>query len=250
MTEEQRTTPARILVVEDEAIVAMSIKDRLMELGYEVADIVSSGEDAIRAARQLMPDLILMDIVLKGKMDGVEAAGEIRRSLEIPVVYLTAYSDHAALKRAKVTVPYGYILKPFEQRELLINIEIALYRHNMERKLRDSEQWLLATMRLLGCAVITCDMTGRITFLNDGAAHLTGWRADEAMGRQIGEVFDVSPEEPVKKTLEAGIFIAKGSILTPRGGSERAVDYSSVALTDEADRHIGVVIVIHGVTAG
>jgi PAS domain S-box-containing protein len=249
MTEEQRTPPARILVVEDEAIVAMSIKDRLRDLGYEVAGVVSTGEDAVNAAEELMPDLILMDIVLKGRMDGVEAAGEIRRRLEIPVVYLTAYSDHAALKRAKITVPYGYILKPFEQRELLINIEIALYRHQMERRLRQSEQWLLATMRLLGCGVITSDVSGNITFLNSGAAHLTGWSAEEALGKRVEEVFDVSPETPVAKTLEAGIVIAKGSILTPRGATERAVDYSSVVLTDEADRQIGVVIVIHGVAA-
>lgn len=120
---------SRILVVEDEAIVAMGIKQKLEELDYEVVDIVFTGEDAVETALREEPDLILMDIVLKGSMDGIEAAGRIRNRLDIPVIYLTAYSDEEVLERARITEPYGYIIKPFKKSELNANLEMALYKH-------------------------------------------------------------------------------------------------------------------------
>lgn len=122
-------TDAKILVVEDENIVALEIKKRLQKLGYIVPGVASTGEDAITKAEGILPDLVLMDIMLKGEIDGIHAAGEIRRRFNIPVIYLTAYSDEETLQRAKMTEPYGYILKPFEEDDLRTAIEIALYRH-------------------------------------------------------------------------------------------------------------------------
>ena len=127
-----------IFVVEDEGIVALDIQKRLQALGYGVSGIASSGEDALEMIRQSHPDLVLMDIVLRGKMDGVEAAEQIRALLDIPVVYLTAYADDKILDRAKVTGPFGYILKPFETRDLPVAIEMALYKHQMEQALKES----------------------------------------------------------------------------------------------------------------
>jgi two-component system, response regulator PdtaR len=124
----------KILVVEDEIIVAMGIKETLKDLGHEVVDIVSTGEGAVEKARKLEPDLILMDIVLKGGMDGIEAASKIRNQLNIPIIYLTAYSDEEILKRARMTEPYGYLLKPFNGDELNANIEMALYKHKEDEK--------------------------------------------------------------------------------------------------------------------
>ncbi|MGZ4856738.1 MAG: methanogen output domain 1-containing protein [Methanobacteriaceae archaeon] len=124
----------RILVVEDEAIVAMGIKEKLEDLGHEVVDIVFNGEEAVEKAIKIEPDLILMDIILKGDMDGIEAASEIRNRLDIPIIYLTAYSDEEILKRARMTEPYGYILKPFNNSELNANIEMALYKHKEDEK--------------------------------------------------------------------------------------------------------------------
>jgi two-component system, response regulator PdtaR len=118
-----------ILVVEDEAIVAMGIKQKLEDLGHQVVDIVFTGEDAVQTALRKEPDLILMDIVLKGNMDGIEAAARIRKQRDIPVIYLTAYSDEEVLERARTTEPYGYIIKPFKKSELNANIEMALYKH-------------------------------------------------------------------------------------------------------------------------
>jgi CheY-like chemotaxis protein len=123
----------RILVVEDEHIVAMGIKRMLKELGYTVTGIASSGEDAISKAESTFPDVVLMDIMLKGEMDGVEAAEKIRSRFNIPVVYLTAYSDDNILDRAKRTEPFGYIIKPFDEKDLHSSIEVALQRYRKEK---------------------------------------------------------------------------------------------------------------------
>jgi CheY-like chemotaxis protein/predicted regulator of Ras-like GTPase activity (Roadblock/LC7/MglB family) len=123
-----------ILVVEDEGIIAKSIQAILTGMGYAVPAIVSSGEEAVRKTEELRPDLVLMDIVLDGAMDGIAAAEQIHARLDIPVVYLTAYTDRETIERAKRTSPYGYVVKPFTENELHAAIEIALYKHMMERK--------------------------------------------------------------------------------------------------------------------
>jgi len=128
------------MVVEDEGIVAKSIYAMLKSLGYAVAAGASSGEEAIKKTAETHPDLVLMDIVLEGDIDGVEAAEQIRARFDIPVVYLTAHADENTLKRAKITEPYGYILKPFSERELHAAVETALYKYMMERKLAPSTE--------------------------------------------------------------------------------------------------------------
>ncbi len=128
----------RILVVEDEGIVATGIRTMLKRLGYDVPAVASSGEEAIKKAAGTRPDLVLMDIVLEGDIDGIDAAEQIRARFDIPVVYLTAYADDSTLQRAKLTAPYGYILKPFNERELQATLVMALYKHDRERKLTPS----------------------------------------------------------------------------------------------------------------
>ncbi|KPQ41807.1 MAG: transcriptional regulator, partial [Candidatus Methanoperedens nitroreducens] len=147
----------QVMIVEDERIVAEDIRRSLQKLGYGVSSIVSSGEKAIDEVKENPPDLVLMDIVLKGKMDGIEAAGYIRSHFNIPVVYLTAYLDDIVLERAKITEPFGYIIKPFNERELHINIEIALYRHKIEKELKESRKWFSTTLKNIGDAVIATD---------------------------------------------------------------------------------------------
>jgi diguanylate cyclase (GGDEF)-like protein/PAS domain S-box-containing protein len=130
----------RILVVEDERIVALDLQSRLQILGYDVITTVATGAEAIETAEQSRPDLVLMDIMLKGEMDGITAAEQVRGRLAIPVIYLTACADEPTLQRAKITEPFGYILKPYDDRELHGHIEIALYKHSIERRLRESEE--------------------------------------------------------------------------------------------------------------
>src|SRR5678815_1855683 len=137
----------RMLVVEDERIVSLDLQRRLKSMGYEVAGSAVAGEEAIQKAETLRPDMILMDIMLDGQLDGIQAAEIIRSRFSIPVIYLTAYADTATLERAKITEPFGYILKPFEERELHGHIEIALYKNRMEKRLRDSEErYVLASL--------------------------------------------------------------------------------------------------------
>ena len=154
----------KILVVEDERITARNIQNQLKGLGYSVSVVASSGEEAIQKAEEMCPDLVLMDIKLKGNMDGIQAAEQIQTSFDIPVIYLTAYADEAILQRAKVTAPYSYILKPFDARELQTNIEVALYKHKMEEKLRaiNAEQKLLLEKTLTGSVRVLIEILSQV----------------------------------------------------------------------------------------
>jgi CheY-like chemotaxis protein len=125
---------SKIMIVEDEWITADDIRMSLQSLGYTVSSVVSSGEEAIQKAEKDKPDLVLMDIMLKGKMDGIEAASQIRSCYNIPIIYLTAYADEKILERARITEPFGYIVKPFVNEDLKIAIEIALYKHRVEKE--------------------------------------------------------------------------------------------------------------------
>src|SRR5690242_9905019 len=127
-------TPARIMIVEDERITAEDIHDILIHLGYAVTAVVSSGEEAIREAGRTRPDLVMMDIRIKGDMDGIETAREIREQYDIPVVYLTAHADHETLARAKLAEPLGYLIKPFQEAELLASIEMALHKQQADQR--------------------------------------------------------------------------------------------------------------------
>jgi PAS domain S-box-containing protein len=247
----------KILVVEDESIVAMDIKHRAEGLGYSVTGITPSGEGAIQKAAETVPDLVLMDIVLKGDMDGVEAAQRIRDTLDIPVVYLTAYSDEKTLKRAKVTEPFGYIIKPFEDRELHSAVEVALYKHKMESKLKESEKWLSTTLESIGDAVIATDENGIIKFMNPVAMKLTGWEENDAMGKDLNEVFKLTKEssgtlidDPVKKVIEQNQIVEfnEPTILITKEGKELPIDDSSAPIKDKSGNLIGVALVFRDIT--
>lgn len=247
----------KILVVEDESIVAMDIKHRAEGLGYSVTGITPSGEGAIQKASETQPDLVLMDIVLKGDMDGVEAAQRIRDTLDIPVVYLTAYSDEKTLKRAKVTEPFGYIIKPFEDRELHSAVEVALYKHKMESKLKESEKWLSTTLESIGDAVIATDESGKIKFMNPVAMKITGWNEEEAMSKNLNEVFKLRKEvggapieDPVAKIISQNQILEfnEPSLLITREGDKIPIDDSSAPIRDKAGNVIGVAIVFRDIT--
>jgi CheY-like chemotaxis protein len=165
----------RIMVVEDEGIVALDIQDSLERLGYHGVEVLSSGEEALIKAQETRPDLILMDIRLGEGIDGIETATAINDKLDIPIVYLTAFTDEKTVKRAQVTEPFGYLIKPFIEKEIQTTIEMALYKHAMEKELRQREQWLSTTLSSIGDGVIATDAQGRILFMNPEAQKLTAW---------------------------------------------------------------------------
>jgi two-component system, sensor histidine kinase and response regulator len=186
---------ARILIVEDERIVAADLRGRLEHMGYDVLNVFSSGREAVEFAVEHHPDLVLMDITLRGEIDGVAAADEMRRRFEVTVIYLTAHSDDATLQRAKITEPFGYVLKPFDERELLKTIEMALYKNATERRLREHQRWLQTTVQTIDDAVITTDVEGRIHLFNPVSEQVTGWSADAAFGQQVEVVCPFVPDE-------------------------------------------------------
>jgi len=242
-----------ILIVEDNTIVAEDIRVRVERMGYQVTDCVTRGETALNSVDNNPPDLILMDIKLKGQMNGIETSACIHASQhDIPVIYLTAYADEETLERAKRTEPFGYIVKPFEDKDLRSAIEIAIYKHQMDRKLRVSEEWLRTTLASIGDGVITTDMNGCVTFMNPVAESLTGWPQDEAHGKPLTVVFNIINEQtripcenPVAKVIETGqiIGLANHTLLITRDGRELPIkDSASPILLNGSDK-MGVVLV-------
>ncbi|MBN1936950.1 MAG: GAF domain-containing protein [Anaerolineae bacterium] len=166
----------RILMVEDEGIVALDIRRRLEKLDYVILNIAESGRQAIEQVQAQQPDLILMDVQLKGELDGIETAELIRAQCNIPIVYLTAYADEATLQRAKVTEPYGYIVKPFHERELQSSIEIALYKHRAEMELRRVNRALRVLGRVNLAVARATDETGLLNQVCNLIVHVGGYR--------------------------------------------------------------------------
>ena len=185
-------TQPQILIVEDEAIVAMDLKLQLQDLGYGVVGMASSGEEAIALAGRLRPNLVLMDISLGAGMDGIEAAHHAQ-ALGIPVVFLTAFADETTLARAKDSGPYGYLLKPFDERTLHSTIEMALYRHLMEQELKASESRLRAIIEHALDLVVILDPSGRVTYSSPAAGRILGYAPGERVGLPGAEL--IHPED-------------------------------------------------------
>jgi len=249
-------TQAKILVVEDDSIIALELEDRLQVLGYDVADVTASGENAVKRSAEMRPDLVLMDIRLRGNMDGVEAAAEIGSRLDIPVVYLTAHADDGTVQRAKMTAPYGYIIKPFDETELRTAIEMALYKHEMERKLKYSERWLSTTLNSIGDAVIATDDQRLVSFMNPLAEALTGWQRGEALGREVSTVFQMVsdngraiPVGPVQRALQEGAVVyVNDQVLRCRDGTTTPIDASAALIRGEEEQVLGVVLAFRDIS--
>lgn len=163
-----------MLVVEDEAVVLEDLRDLLTELGHVVVAATDSGPEALRLAELHRPGLALLDIHIRGGVDGIEVARQLSR-LDVPVVFVTANRDTATLDAATATEPFGFVVKPFSERDIRAAVSVALYRHRAERKVRDMEAWLSTTLQSIGDAVLTADVAGRVTYLNAMAEMLTGW---------------------------------------------------------------------------
>ncbi|MCB9248899.1 MAG: response regulator [Ignavibacteriales bacterium] len=181
---------SKILVVEDEVIIAMEIAERLKAMGYEVTRIVSNGQMAIENAIKEEPDLILMDIMIQGDMDGIETATKIRTLSDIPVIYLTANADESTLQRAKVSDAFGYLIKPFEERELNTTIEMALYKHKMEAKLRENEARFRSLVQNSTMGIFRTKLDGSFVLINPALVKILGFtNSNEIRNRKAFEFF-------------------------------------------------------------
>ncbi len=251
-------TKKRILIVEDEKIISEDIRSSLVSLGYEVADIASSGEEAIKKAVDLRPNLVLMDIILKGQVDGIKAAAHIRSNYGIPVVYLTSHSDEPTLRRARESGPFGYILKPFDVRDLRTTIEMAFHSAQVEKALKDSERWLSVTLRSIGDAVVVIDAAGSVEFVNPAAEALTGWALQDIVGRPLEEAIKLLDAtsgavlHDISSLVIAGggnpVRSAEGAVLVARDGRRIHVDVNASPIRDRDNAISGVVTIFHDIT--
>ncbi|BFU94925.1 MAG: protein of unknown function [Nitrospira sp.] len=174
-----------ILIVEDEAVVAADLAGKLERAGYRVVGIAADGEEALETAAAQLPDLVLMDIRLAGPMDGIEAAERIREACSIPIIYLTAHSDASTLQRASMTEPFGYILKPFDERDITTQIEIVLYKHEAEKSLRESEERYRTLVETATDSILTVDAGGVILSCNAATERMFGYRREDLLGRKV-----------------------------------------------------------------
>ena len=247
------------MIVEDEQIVALDIKMHLQKHGYEVPGMFASGEDAVREVAALKPDLILMDIKLQGKMDGLEAASRITEAHGIPVILLTANADESTIQRAKFTQPYAYIIKPFEERELRTAIVLALYRHEMELKLVQRERLFSTTLRSIGEAVFVTDVDDSVNFMNPIAEYLVGKPFSEAVGAKLSTILhlvdekddEVNTDYLIREDGEISVqdvFQFVGNLVRD-DGVHVPVELRKSALIDDAGNRTGWVWVLNDITA-
>lgn len=241
----------KILIVEDNRIVAEDLKNSLEEMGYEVISIATTGELALQAVQQNQPDITLMDIRLGKGMNGIETADQLK-NYNIPVVYLTAHADQNTLAKAKLTEPYGYLVKPFDIDELQSAVEIAVYKHQAEHKIKEHRQWLETTLTSIGDGVIATDEKGCVKFMNPVAEELTGWKQQEAYTKPLDEVFRIINEQtraivenPVQKVIETGqiVGLANHTVLISKDGREIPIKDSGAPILLDRTYLDGVVLV-------
>jgi hypothetical protein len=247
----------QVLIVEDEGIIAADIQSRLERLGYKVPAIARSGEEALHFARSTPFDLVLMDIRLKGDMDGIATAQTMKTELEMPVVYITAHADEETINRATSTEPFGYILKPIRDSELRSAVQISIHKHEMERRLRASEAWLATTLRSIGEGVVATNTDGEVVFMNPVAERLTGWSGTEAHGRLLMEVLALHEEStgapaenPIVDLLEVDApgtpsRAHRAYTLVSRAGNSAAIELA--CFENRSAERLGAVLVLRDI---
>ncbi len=247
----------QILIVEDEAIEAKLIEENLIRMNYAVCAQASTGQDAIQKAKDLQPDLILMDINLQSRLDGIQAAQEIIEHHDIPIIYLTAINEKKTLERARKTAPYGIIFKPMFERELFVVIETTLQKFHLEQKLREREALLSKTLTSIGEGVVTTDEKGLISFMNPVAEKLTGWKWEEALGKEVDEVVQLSHAKTGKRMkgfyeqtskLDDVFKIPDDIVLVLRSNKKIPIDNTCTPIKDDKGKKQGIVIVFKDIS--
>jgi signal transduction histidine kinase/AmiR/NasT family two-component response regulator len=229
-----RVRPA-VMVVEDESVVAMDLSACLQKLGYPVAAVVGRGEEAVALADLHRPGLVMMDIHLRSQMDGITAAERIYGDLHIPVVFLTAYSDDATLERARASQPFGYLIKPFQDREVEVAAQMALHRHALETALRESQGRLDAILASISDAVVATDATGQVVFINRAAEQLLDVSAGVARERRLGDLVHVRAA-------------ADGTLELARRGGAVPIEVTTTPFRDADERTTGSVTVLRDIS--
>jgi diguanylate cyclase (GGDEF)-like protein/PAS domain S-box-containing protein len=244
-----------ILIVEDEKIIALDLQRRLERFGFSVVGMAASGSEAIDLARDREPDIILMDIRLEGEMDGIEASKRIRAQFAIPVIFLTAYTDEKTLERAKEVEPFGYILKPFKERELYTTIDIALYKHSIDKKLRKQERLFSAMLHSINDAIVATGTDMTVSFMNSVAEEISGWSESSAKGKPLGSVISILDLRTQKELLaewtpgadEKPFFFSEALVKNAQGRSI-LVDGSITRIHEKENSSEGYLMTLRDIT--
>ena len=250
-------SPPDILIVEDNRSVAQELQEQLEELGYKVLDIACSGEEAIEKTKNLRPNIVLMNMRLKGTTDGIQVGDHIRNDYDTPVIYMIDYGSQATIRRAGATGPFGYIFRPLEEKQIFATIETAMIRHRLESKLQQSRQWLNTTLTSIGDGVIATDEQGLVRFINPMSAQHTGWHYTDAIGKSLLEVFafvDENSHNPID-ILEYQNMLSREiskhgfeGLLIPKQGKPVPVEANITAIKDGNGKAYGMVLVFRDVT--
>lgn len=249
---------AKILIVEDSFIVALHLQTTLESDNYEVVAKLDSGEGALAFLEKNRPDLVLMDIMLNGEMDGIETATVIKSKYNIPVIYITALTDKETIQRAKITEPFGYLTKPFEDREIFTVIDMALYKHGIESKLRASEEKYFSTVNSISDAVVVINREYQITYINPSAEAMTQFTLSEVQGKSLEEVIRLKdqvseefPVNPVQCSLSSIRLNAmpENLLLITKHNTEVPIGESSLSpLLDSQGTFSGLILIFKDLT--
>jgi len=237
----------KILIVEDEKLVGMDVTENLTDMGYIVTGIVDNCDSAIESINLVKPDIVIMDIIINGNLDGIETADIIRKNFGLPVIFTSANNDDYTLLKAKKVQPYSFLIKPVNPRELCIAIEIAAYKSKMEEELRQSREWFELTLKSISDGIIAVNNKGLITFINQSAEILTGWQEDEALGRDLIDVLKFKNfESNYNGTHDFGTikYINTHSLLNQKTGEINKVQTNDSVINDKNGNNVGMVIIL------
>ncbi|MEA5604603.1 diguanylate cyclase domain-containing protein [Nostoc sp. UHCC 0252] len=251
----------KILVVEDEEIIASNIRNSLQKLGYSVSEITQSGEEVIKKVAEIHPSLVLIDICLAGEIDGVQVTDIIQNRFHVPVVYLTEClaecSEYKTLHKNQLSEPFSYIAKPFIESDLHFTVEMALYKHQSKKILYEEKQRLTAIINSMGCAVIVTYANGCIQMMNSTAELITGWKESEALGKDLVQVVSLSDKDKGEKignlatdVIETGkiLNLPENCILITKDGKEIAIGDNVAPIRDRNGNITGAVLVFQDIT--
>ncbi len=245
--------PKKILIVEDEGVVALSLQAVLNKMGYMVVGIAITGNEAIRMATDLHPDVILMDIHIKGDKDGIQTTEKINEFSDVPVIYLTAYADDETVNRALKTRSHSYLVKPYNPRELYSNIEFAIYKRRLKDRIGTYRENLELLLTKVSDTGIIFDTNGKVVYLNSAAETLTGWKSDELIGKNVFDILNISVsqiddviDDTISRTLSLGAinYLPPVATIQTKGGKTRRVNLKTGLVKDDSGEHKFIVILL------
>lgn len=243
----------KILIVEDEGVVALSLQSLLTKMGYTIVGTAITGDEAIILAKEKHPDVILMDIHIKGSLDGIQTTEKINEFSDVPVIFLTAYADDETVSRALKTRSHSYLVKPVNQRELYSNIEFAIYKRRLHDRIGTSRENIELFLTKIKDAGFILDLRNRIVFSNPGAEVLTGYRTEEMIGMNFFDLMNLAPsrrgdagDETIQKViaLEAIDYLPSVATFSTRSGKRRTGCIRTGLVREDNEEHKNVFILV------